>query len=393
MINNLTNIFASKFNTAEKPLIYFAPGRINIIGEHIDYNEGFVLPAAINLGTYAVVSLRNDDLINLVSHNFTDCFEVNKSDLQYYEIHNWANYPKGVMFVLAEAGYKISQGFNVLFYGNLPNRAGLSSSASIELATAVMLNDLFDFKIKMLDLVKFALEAENHYIRLNCGIMDQFAIGMGKKNNAILLNSQSLEYEYIPMNLGDYNFVITNTMKKRNLVDSKFNERQNECIAALNIIQKELNVNNLCQLNLADYQKIEHLLTDENLKKRVLHVISENIRTIEATQKLKNNDLQALGELLNQSNLSLKNNYEVTGFELDTLQAIAVKQKGVLGSRMTGAGFGGCNITLISKDCINDFIKIVKIEYSQKTGLIPEFIIMQSDDGARKIAEEYYHGN
>ena len=385
MINNLTKIFADKFNTAEKPLIYFAPGRINIIGEHIDYNSGFVLPTAINLGTYAVVSLRNDDLINLVSFNFADSFVGNKNDLQYYEIHNWANYPKGVMYVLAEAGYKVSQGFNVLFYGNLPNRAGLSSSASIELATAVMINDLFDFKIEMIDLVKFALEAENNYIRLNCGIMDQFAIGMGKKNHAILLNSHSLVYEYIPMNLGDYNFVITNTMKKRNLVDSKFNERQNECLAALNIIQKELNVNNLCQLNIVDYQKIEHLLTDENLKKRVLHVISENIRTIEATQKLKNNDLQALGELLNQSNLSLKNNYEVTGFELDTLQSIAVKQKGVLGSRMTGAGFGGCNITLISTDYINDFFKNVKTDYSKKTGLNPEFIILQSDDGARKI--------
>jgi len=277
----------------------------------------------------------------------------------------------------------------VLYYGNLPNQAGLSSSASIELATAVMLNDLFDFKIEKLDLVKFALEAENKYIGLNCGIMDQFAIGMGKKNHAILLNSHSLEYEYIPMNLGDYNFVITNTMKKRTLVDSKFNERQNECLAALHIIQKELNVNNLCQLNLADYKNIEHLLKDENLKKRALHVISENIRTIQATQKLKNNDLQGLGELLNQSNLSLKNNYEVTGFELDTLQAIAVKQKGVLGSRMTGAGFGGCNITLIHKDCINDFFKNVKTEYSQKTGLNPEFIIVQSDDGARKIIKKF----
>ena len=393
MINKLTKIFADKFNTSEKPLMYFAPGRVNIIGEHIDYNEGFVLPTAINLGTYAVVSLRNDDLINFVSHNFTDSFVVNKNDLQYNEIHNWANYPKGVMFVLAQAGHKISQGFNVLYYGNLPNQAGLSSSASIELATAVMLNDLFDFKIEMLDLVKFALQAENNYIGLNCGIMDQFAIGMGKKNYAVLLNSHSLQYEYIPVNLGNYNFVITNTMKKRSLVDSKFNERQNECSAALNIIQKEMNVNSLCQLNLEDYKKIEHLLTDENLKKRALHVISENIRTMQAVQKLKSNDLQGLGQLLNQSNLSLKNNYEVTGFELDTLQAIAVKQKGVLGSRMTGAGFGGCNITLISKDCINDFIKIVKIEYSQKTGLNPESIIMQSDDGARKIAEEYYHGN
>jgi len=384
MINILKKIFFNKFDTSEKPKIYFAPGRINIIGEHIDYNGGYVLPMSINLGTYAAVNFREDNLINFVSYNFKDNFLLNEHELKFNSEHNWANYPKGVISVFEEAGFRINKGFNVLYHGNLPKGAGLSSSASIELVTAVMLNDLFDFKIDMLDLVKFSKKAENEYMGLNCGIMDQFAIGMGKKNHSILLDSNSLEFEYIPMNLGNYTFLITNSMKVRKLVESKYNERQNECNTALKLLQKELIINNLCQLSVEDFNLVEYIF-DENIKKRTLHVVSENQRTKKAAEFLKNNDLHSLGELLNQSHLSLKNNYEVTGYELDTLQEISVKQDGVIGSRMTGAGFGGCTITLIDKSKVDDFIKNVEVEYTKKTGLEPEFYIVESEDMARKI--------
>lgn len=385
MIDKLKNEFCKKFDYNKKPNVFFAPGRINIIGEHIDYNGGLVLPFAINLGTYAFVGLRNDDKINFVSKNFQEEISIKIADLEFKKEHNWANYPKSIISKLSEEGFKINQGFDVMFYGNLPNGAGLSSSASIELVTALMLNELFDFDIEMIDLVKLSQKAENEYMKLSCGIMDQFAIGMSKKNHALLLNSDNLDYDFFPLQLGDYKFIVTNSMKKRKLTESKYNQRQNECDIALEILQKDLLINNLCQLSFEDYKLVEYLFENEDVKKRVLHVVTENERTKLASEKLKDNDLVSLGKLLNESHLSLKNNYEVTGFELDTLFEIQTKQEGVLGSRMTGAGFGGCTISLINKNEVENFCKNVKKEYFDKTKINAEFYLVESEAGARKL--------
>lgn len=379
-----THKFQNIFNTNDAPEIFFAPGRVNIIGEHTDYNGGYVMPFAINLGTYAVAMLRNDKNINFISANFSKAISITTNELEFKKNHQWANYPKAVAKILSDAGYKITTGFDVFFYGNLPTGAGLSSSASIELATAVMLNELFKFNISQIALVKYSLQAENEYMGLNCGIMDQFAIGMCKKDNAILLNTQNLQYEHIPLNTFNYQFIIVNSMKKRELVNSEFNTRQNECKIALKQLKKELIISNLCELNSASLHSNKNLIKNDTLLKRATHVISENERTINLSNELKNSNLQQVGELMNLSHNSLKNNYEVTGFELDKLQEISLKQKGVIGSRMTGAGFGGCTISLVDKNLSQNFKEEVKREYFDATNLNPEFYFVNSSNGASR---------
>ncbi|MBN2662692.1 MAG: galactokinase [Bacteroidales bacterium] len=378
------NKFQNTFNTNNVPKIFFAPGRVNIIGEHTDYNGGYVMPFAINLGTYAIAMLRNDNNINFISANFSKSISITTNELNYNKNHQWANYPKAVAKIISEAGYKITTGFDVLFYGDLPTGAGLSSSASIELATAVMLNELFNFNISQIDLVKYSLQAENEYMGLNCGIMDQFAIGMCKKDNAVLLNTQNLQYEHIPLNTYNYQFIIVNSMKKRELLNSKFNTRQNECKIALKQLKKELIINNLCELNSASLHSNKNLIKNDTLLKRATHVISENERTINLSNELKNSNLQQVGELMNLSHNSLKNNYEVTGSELDILQEISLKQKGVIGSRMTGAGFGGCTISLVDKNFAQNFKTKVETKYFDATNLKPKFYFVNSSNGAGK---------
>lgn len=381
----LISKFLSKYSNASSPSVFFAPGRINIIGEHIDYNGGLVLPANISLGTYIAASFRSDSRIVFYSENFNEEITINIDDLSFKEEHTWANYLKGVMAVLKVYGHKIDKGLNIYIFGNLPHGAGLSSSASVELATAVMLNYMFGFSIQSIDLVKMAQKAENEYMNLKCGIMDQFIIGVGKKGNAILLNTSNLQFEYIPLDLGRFRFVITNSMKERKLTESKYNERLEECRLGLKQIQEELFVEHLCQLTELDISKVESLVTDETIKRRVKHVVLENVRTVKAAELLKKGKNVELGELINQSHMSLKTDYEVTGFELDSLQEIQVKQKGVLGSRMTGAGFGGCTITLISSDCVDSFISNVTNEYKTITGLSAEFYVVSNVNGAAKM--------
>lgn len=384
-INKLKFEFQRVFQSFDEPQIFFAPGRINIIGEHVDYNGGLVLPFAIHLGTYAAVTKRNDYIINFASINFPEKISINIHELEYVKQHSWANYPKAVISTLAKKGFKINCGFDILFSGDLPNQAGLSSSASIELATAVLLNDLFDFNISMLDLVKYSQIAENQYMGLSCGIMDQFAIGMSKKNNAILLNTKNMESELIPLILGNYVFVITNSNKQRQLVDSKYNERLTECKTALSLLQKKIDAENLCDISIELFKKNIDLIDNPSIQNRAFHVISEQKRTLHAIEALKNGDLKKLGLLLNQSHYSLRDNYEVTGLELDTLQEAAISVDGVLGSRMTGAGFGGCTISLMQKNVVENFKSQVYKIYNEKTGLIPDFYIVYSNDGARKI--------
>ena len=384
--NQIKEKFQEKFGK-KQPELFFAPGRINLIGEHTDYNGGYVFPCAITLGTYGAAARRDDAQINLYSENFPDqgikSFQVN--ELEYQKEDNWANYPKGVIKYLKEAGYDISSGMDILVYGNIPNGAGLSSSASIELLTGVIVENLFDLDIERLELIKIGKKVENEFIGVNSGIMDQFAVGMGEKDKALLLNTNSLEYEKIPLDLADNAIVIMNSKKRRELADSKYNERRRECEKALERLQTELSIQSLGDLDEDTFETYKYLIDDETLEKRAKHAVYENQRTIKAAEALKAGDLKAFGQLMNESHLSLEHDYNVTGIELDTLVHEAWKQPDVLGARMTGAGFGGCAIAIVKKEEIDRFIKAVAEKYEAEIGYPAEFYVAEVSDGAKKI--------
>ncbi|WP_086348093.1 galactokinase [Candidatus Enterococcus clewellii] len=379
---NYTTQFGSENGQA-----YFAPGRINLIGEHTDYNGGHVFPAAITIGTYGIAEKRDDRKIRLYSENFAalGIIEFDLDDLSYQKEHDWTNYPKGMIRYLLEQGLPIDHGMNILFYGTIPNGAGLSSSASIELLTGVILKDLFDLDVDMLTLVKTGKRVENEFIGVNSGIMDQFAIGMGKKDQAILLDTNTLKYELIPAVFGDYVVAIMNTNKRRELADSKYNERRAECEEALRRLQTQLDIHSLGELDEATFEENLQLIADETLIKRARHAVTENQRTMKAKKALQNGDLTAFGQLLNDSHRSLQMDYEVTGIELDKLVEAAQKQPGVLGARMTGAGFGGCAIALVKEDALDTFIDTVGKEYQDAIGYAADFYKAHIDDGARKL--------
>lgn len=369
---------------------FFAPGRINLIGEHTDYNGGHVFPCAITYGTYAVARAREDKVIRLYSTNFPEkgIIEFNLSELDYEKEHNWANYPKGMVRFILEAGYEIPSGFDCVIEGNIPNGAGLSSSASIELLTGVLINGLFNFEIPQLDLIKIGKRVENEFIGVNSGIMDQFAIGMGKKDAGILLDCQTLKYEYAPIHLEDYKILIMNTNKRRELADSKYNERRGECEEALAQLQQKLPIEALGQLTEAEFDENRYLITNETVRKRAKHAVYENMRTIKALEELKLGNLEAFGQLINQSHISLRDDYEVTGIELDSLVEAAWKQPGVLGARMTGAGFGGCAIAIVRNEEVDNFIENVGADYLDKIGYEAEFYAASIGDGAKEIRLE-----
>ncbi len=385
-MEKLHTVFEEKFGTKASGE-YFAPGRINLIGEHTDYNGGYVFPAAITLGTYGLAGKREDQLVRLYSENFPEkgIIEFALTELSYDKADDWANYPKGILRFLKEAGHTITTGFEIVFYGNLPNGAGLSSSASIELLTGVILQDLFDLHVARLDLVKIGKLVENEFIGVNSGIMDQFAIGMGEKDHALLLDTNTLAYEVVPAAFGEYVVAIMNTNKRRELADSKYNERRSECEEALHRLQKELAIAALGELSedafFANTQLIEELV----LIKRAKHAVTENQRTIKAKKALQAGDLAEFGQLLNASHQSLKEDYEVTGIELDTLVAAAQEHPSVLGARMTGAGFGGCAIALVKKVDWEDFVAEVSAKYLAKIGYATDIYQASIDDGARKL--------
>lgn len=367
---------------------FFAPGRVNLIGEHLDYNGGHVFPCAIDLGIYATVTANPDNLIRLYSLNFpTDApIEFDLNDLVYKQQHTWANYPKGVMYMFQDKRKKISHGLNICFYGNLPNGAGLSSSAAIEVLTGVILNNIFQFKLTQLEVVKLAQQAENDFIGVKCGIMDQFASSLGKQDHALLLQCDTLSYQYIPLHMHGYQLIIANTNKQRTLADSKYNERKAECDKALAILQTRIAITSLGELDTRLLTENSNLLTDPILFNRVQHVVSENERTIKAASVLQQGDIQAFGQLLNQSHISLRDDYQVTGYELDSLVESAWEVEGCVGSRMTGAGFGGCSISLVLAKHAQAFITQVTHKYTQKTGLIPDFHSVNSSHGAHEIS-------
>ena len=366
---------------------FFSPGRVNLIGEHTDYNGGHVFPCAIHRGTYALVKKRDDKKFRMYSENFENLgiIEFLLDNLVNEKKHKWVNYPKGVVKMFIEAGYKIDSGFDVLFYGNIPNGSGLSSSASIEIVTSIILKDLYNLDIDMVEMVKLSQKAENQFIGVNSGIMDQFAVGMGKKDNAILLDCNTLKYSYAPVILKDEVLVIGNTNKKRGLADSKYNERRAECEEALKDLQKELDIQSLGELSVEEFNKSEKLIKNEINRKRAKHAVYENQRTIKAQKELMEGNLKEFGRLMNESHVSLRDDYEVTGIELDTMVEIAWNQEGVIGSRMTGAGFGGCTISIVKKDAVDKFIANVGKEYKERVGLNADFYIVNIIDGAKKL--------
>jgi galactokinase len=381
---NLTDIFYEKYGKRNnKPLIYFSPGRVNLIGEHTDYNGGFVFPCALNYGTYLLLRKTDVNILKFSTINFNDDFETEIERLFVKTTNRWINYPLGVINEFLKKGIEIS-GLEFLYYGDVPDGAGLSSSASIEMVTSVAINDLFaDFDT--LELVKMSQKAENEFVGMNCGIMDQFAVGFGKKNNAIFLNCDTLSFEYVPLVLNDYSLIITNTNKRRGLTDSKYNERRGECDTAVKLLQDYKPILNLSELDISHINILEKFIKDPVVRKRAKHVISENGRVIEAVTVLKKNNLIRFGELMNLSHDSLKNDYEVTGNELDTLVYEGRKLQGVIGSRMTGAGFGGCTVSIVKNTDTLKFISELASVYTSKTGLIPDFYQPEIGNGAGRI--------
>ncbi len=362
---------------------YFAPGRVNLIGEHTDYNGGHVFPCALTIGTYAVARKNNDNTLRFYSMNFENVGKKISSidELKYDKDENWINYPKAVIWAMKEKGYNIDSGMDVLYYGNIPYGSGLSSSASIEVLTGFILKDLFDLDINMTEIALVGQLAENKYVGVNCGIMDQFAIANGSKDCAIFLDTSNLKYEYASIKLPDAKIVIMNTNKKRGLGDSKYNERRAECEKALEELQTKLNIQSLGELTEEEFEANKNIIQSEIRQKRAKHAVYENQRTLKAVKALENNDIELLGKLMIASHDSLKDDYEVTGTELDTIVAESLKQEGVIGARMTGAGFGGCAVSIVKNDKVDSFIENVGKAYKDKIGYDADFYVVEVGNG------------
>ena len=407
-INELHSAFNRVFQDSGEPRYFYAPGRVNLIGEHIDYNGGYVFPCALTLGTYAAICKRDDNIMRLVSANVEPPITTSIDNLAYDPAHKWANNPKGVAKLLTDMGHKLG-GFDLYIWGNVPPSAGLSSSASLNVLVATALDAVFGLGIGPIDRALLCQRVENEYMGVNCGIMDQFASAMGRKNHAILLNCSTLDYEYVPLELGDYKLVLANTNKPRTLADSKYNERRAECDTARDILRTVCEIANLCDLNFdskfTEYCKkaFGDVVVNESsaghtpegiVYRRAYHAISENQRVKDATKALNHGDLTAFGIAMSASHESLKDYYEVTGRELDALAHaahefekpdITGKRTKMLGSRMTGAGFGGCTVSIVHKDFIDEFIHNVGKHYTQLTGLVADFYVAEIDDGAREV--------
>ena len=367
--------------------VYFAPGRVNLIGEHTDYNGGHVFPCALTIGTYGAVRKRNDNKLRFYSMNFErlNVIESSLDDLTPRKNAGWTNYPKGVMWALREKGYEIPCGIDLMLFGNIPNGSGLSSSASVEVLTGYILNDLFDLGISNQDLALLGQFSENNFNGVNCGIMDQFAIAMGKKDHAIFLDTADLSFEYAPIKLEGAKIVISCSNKKRGLGDSKYNERRAECEEALEEIRQKVKVDSLGDLSEEQFEEVKGAIKDATRQKRAKHAVYENQRTIKAVQALKANDIELFGKLMNASHVSLRDDYEVTGIELDTLVEEAWKVDGVIGSRMTGAGFGGCTVSIVKDDAVDTFIEKVGTAYKAAIGYAADFYVVQIGDGPAKL--------
>lgn len=393
--NRVIATFEEVFNDENSPQnpmrTFFAPGRINLIGEHTDYNGGYVLPCALTMGTYAAVRKRNDTKVRLYSENFADSglIERDINETVRDASKSFSDYPISVIWALKTHGYNIETGFDIVFYGNLPYASGLSSSASVEVLTAYICRELFSLPLDDIQIAKIGQYAENNFIGVNCGIMDQFVISLGKKDCAVYLNTSTLDFTYVPIDLGDSKLVIACSNKKRGLGDSKYNERRFECEQALRNIQNsdsEYNgIHTLCDLSKDGFNEAQSFIAEDFCKKRARHAVYENARTVEACAALRDRNLACFGSLMNESHISLRDDYEVTGLELDTLAEAAWSQKGVIGSRMTGAGFGGCTVSIVKDDCIDLFIDNVSKIYAEKIGYKADFYTAEVGGGPMEL--------
>lgn len=387
MKEHLLKKFKEVYGNNDGAEVYFAPGRVNLIGEHTDYNGGHVFPCALTIGTYGVARKREDRVLRFYSANFEQLgiMESSLDDLKPAKEADWTNYPKGVMWAFEEKGMKIPFGMDLLLNGNIPNSSGLSSSASVEVLTGFILRDLFGFDVTNQELALIGQFSENNFNGVNCGIMDQFAIAMGKKDHAIFLDTADLSFSYAPVKLDGAKIVIACSNKKRGLGDSKYNERRSECEDALSQIRKIKDINNLGDLREAEFEEVKDVIGDAVKEKRARHAVYENQRTIQAVDCLSKNDITEFGLLMNASHDSLRDDYEVTGIELDTLVDEARKVKGVIGSRMTGAGFGGCTVSIVKDEAIPSFIEQVGKAYEQKIGYAADFYVVEVGDGPAKL--------
>ncbi len=374
----------SKFFNKKPEYIFFCPGRVNLIGEHIDYNGGQVMPCAISLGTYLAISKNTEKKLRFRCLNFPETADLHLQTSYSKTGKEWFNYPLGVLNQFLKEGHTIS-GLDMLFYGNLPIAAGLSSSASIEVLTSFALQTIFQLNISRKEMAVLSKRVENEFIGLNSGIMDQFAVAMGKKDKAILLNCDTLDYEYLPFETDGYVLAIINSRKQRALAESKYNERFAECGAALKLLKKEVKAEHLCDIDLPTFQSHRHLINDEVLEKRALHVISENFRVNEAKDALRAGELFTFGKLMYASHQSLKDLYEVSGKELDTIVEFCKTYGDCIGARMTGAGFGGCGIALVKKEKFNDFAKQLVLYYEAEIGYEPEVFASEIGDGVKSL--------
>ena len=387
MKQKLYDKFAELFGATDDAHFYFAPGRVNLIGEHTDYNGGHVFPCALTLGTYGVARKREDRLMHFYSCNLDEIgvVETSLDDLTNKDCYDWANYPLGVVWTFSEKGYKLDTGFDMVIWGNIPNGAGLSSSASLEVLTGIMLRDTFGFDISMVDLALIGQYSENNFNGMNCGIMDQFASAMGKKDCAIFLDTNTLHYEYAPVKLPDARIVITNSKVKHSLVSSAYNDRRRESETALKDLQTVMDIKTLGDLTEEQFEAHKDAIKDPICQKRAKHAVYENQRTIHAVKALKANDIVTFGKLINESHISLRDDYETSCEETDILAELAWQIPGVYGSRITGGGFGGCTVSIVKNDAIDTFIDKVGSVYREKTGHTAEFYVVDIGDGARPL--------
>lgn len=386
---NLKAVFEEHYGEGGDVRTYFSPGRVNLIGEHTDYNGGHVFPCALTLGTYGVARKREDNKIRFYSANLDDAgvVEVSLEDLSYQKRYGWANYPLGIVWAFAGRGMTLDCGFDMAIWGNIPNGSGLSSSASLEVLTGVILRDLYGFeKLSMTDLALIGQYSENNFNGCNCGIMDQFASAMGKKDHAIFLDTNTLNYEYAPVVLEDAKIVITNSKVKHSLVDSAYNDRRNESETALRELQTEVEIQTLGDLTEEEFEMHKNAIKDPIRQKRAKHAVYENQRTIRAVEALKNNDVELFGKLMNASHQSLRDDYEVSCEEIDILVDLAQAMPGVLGSRITGGGFGGCTVSIVKNDTVDRFVEEIGKAYQEKVGHEAEFYVVEIGDGAGRLS-------
>ncbi len=387
MVEKLIKTFYETFGEGGEVRTYFAPGRVNLIGEHTDYNGGHVFPCALTLGTYGIARDREDRMLRLYSVNIDSVgiVEVSLDEIVATKEASWTNYPKGVVWAFEKRGFKMAYGMDILIYGDIPNGSGLSSSASLEVLTGVILKDTFGFDVSMVDIALIGQDAENNFNGCNCGIMDQFASAMGKKDNAIFLDTNTLNYTYAPVKLPDAKIVITNSKVKHSLVNSAYNDRRNECETALKELQAVVDIKTLGDLTEEQFEEHKGAVKDEVRRKRAKHAVYENQRAINAVEALKANDIEKFGKLMNASHESLRYDYEVSCEEIDVLVDLAQAMPGVIGSRITGGGFGGCTVSIVKNDAVDAFVEEIGKAYLEKVGHEAEFYVVDIGDGAGKL--------